>query len=389
MRLDGIRVLDLTRLLPGPYATQLLADAGADVIKIEDTERGDYAREMPPTTDDGISTLFGAVNRGKRSVALDLKSDGGRTAFYDLLEGADVVVESFRPGVAGRLGVDYDAVSERQSDIVYCSLTGYGQDGPYADRPSHDLNCIGLSGLLDMNRRDVDEAPRLPGYQIADIGGGLLAAFAVCSALLSRELGNSGGEYLDVSMTDAVVAFSQAVAPDALRGAAPRPGETPLTGEYPCYGVYEASDGNYVTFGALEPKFFEAFCAAIDRPELADEHMSDDPAVRAALRAELESIFAERTRDEWVSSLADVDTAFGGVYTPEEALEHPQIEARGYVRGPDDGAPRVGFPVRGSDVPRQDGRDLPGHGEHTEAVLEAAGYDAEAVARLKSDSAIR
>jgi crotonobetainyl-CoA:carnitine CoA-transferase CaiB-like acyl-CoA transferase len=367
----------------------LLADAGADVIKIEDTESGDYAREMPPTTDEGISTLFGAVNRGKRSVALDLKSDGGRTAFYDLLEGADVVVESFRPGVAGRLGVDYDAVSERQSDIVYCSLTGYGQDGPYADRPSHDLNCIGLSGLLDMNRRDVDEAPRLPGYQIADIGGGLLAAFAVCSALLSRELGNSGGEYLDVSMTDAVVAFSQAVAPDALRGGAPRPGQTPLTGEYPCYGVYEASDGNYVTFGALEPKFFEAFCAAIDRPELADEHMSDDPAVRAALRAELESIFAERTRDEWVSSLADVDTAFGGVYTPEEALEHPQIEARGYVRGPDDGAPRVGFPVRGSDVPRQDGRDLPGHGEHTEAVLKAAGYDAEAVARLKSDSAIR
>ena len=389
MRLDGIRVLDLTRLLPGPYATQLLADAGADVIKIEDTESGDYAREMRPTTDEGIGALFDAVNRGKRSVALDLKREGGRTAFYDLLDDADVVVESFRPGVAERLGVDYDAVSERRPDVVYCSLTGYGQNGPYADRPSHDLNCIGLSGLLDMNRRSVDETPRLPGYQIADIGGGLLAAFAVCSALLSRELGNSDGEFLDVSMTDAVVAFSQVVAPDALRGSDPRPGETPFTGEYPCYGVYETSDGNHVTFGALEPKFFEAFCAAIDRPELADEHMADDPAVREALRAELESIFEARTRDEWVSFFADVETAFGGVYTPEEALEHPQIEARGYVRRPDDGAPRVGFPVCGSDVSRHDDRELPGHGEHTEAILEAAGHDAEGIAQLRSEGAIK
>ena len=389
MRLDGIRVLDLTRLLPGPYATQLLADAGADVIKIEDTESGDYAREMPPTTDEGVGAIFDAVNRGKRSVALNLKRDAGRAVFYDLLEDADVVVESFRPGVAERLGIDYDSVSERRPDVVYCSLTGYGQNGPYADRPSHDLNCIGLSGLLDMNRRSVDETPRLPGYQIADIGGGLLAAFAVCSALLSRELGNSDGEFLDVSMTDAVVAFSQVVAPDALRGSDPRPGETPFTGEYPCYGVYETSDGNHVTFGALEPKFFEAFCAAVDRPELADKHMADDPAVREALRADLESIFEARTRDEWVSFLGDVETAFGGVYTPEEALEHPQIEARGYVRRPDDGAPRVGFPVCGSDVSRRDDRELPGHGEHTEAILEAAGHDAERIARLRSEGAIK
>jgi len=389
MRLDGIRVLDLTRLLPGPYATQLLADAGADVIKIEDTESGDYAREMPPTTDEGVGAIFDAVNRGKRSVALNLKRDAGRAVFYDLLEDADVVVESFRPGVAERLGIDYDSVSERRPDVVYCSLTGYGQNGPYADRPSHDLNCIGLSGLLDMNRRSVDETPRLPGYQIADIGGGLLAAFAVCSALLSRELGNSDGEFLDVSMTDAVVAFSQVVAPDALRGSDPRPGETPFTGEYPCYGVYETSDGNHVTFGALEPKFFEAFCAAVDRPELADRHMADDPAVREALRADLESIFEARTRDEWVSFLGDVETAFGGVYTPEEALEHPQIEARGYVRRPDDGAPRVGFPVCGSDVSRRDDRELPGHGEHTEAILEAAGHDAERIARLRSEGAIK
>jgi len=388
MRLDGITILDLTRLLPGPYATQLLADAGAEVIKVEDTDTGDYARQMSPMTDRGIGAVFDAVNRGKRSIGLDLKSESGREAFYELLAEADVVVESFRPGVAERLGVDYGTVSDHQPDVIYCSLTGYGQNGPHAERPSHDLNCVGLSGLLDMTRRSVDEAPRTVGYQIADIGGGLLAAFSICAALLSRELGAGGGEYLDVSMTDAVVSFSQALAPAALRGNDPRPGETAFTGKYPCYGVYEAADGNYLTLGALEPKFFEAFCDAVDRPELADEHLSEDPAVRTALRAELEAVFSERSRDEWVAFLADVDTAVDGVYTPQEALEHPQIEARGYVQRPEDGTPRIGFPVCGSDVPERNDGDVPGHGEHTELVLESIGYDSAEIDRLRADGAI-
>ncbi len=388
MRLDGVSVLDLTRLLPGPYATQLLADAGADVIKIEDTDAGDYARRMEPMTEQGIGAVFDAVNRGKRSVGLDLKSESGREAFYELLADADVVVESFRPGVAERLGIDYGTVSDHRSAVIYCSLTGYGQNGPYAERASHDLNCVGLSGLLDMTRRSVDEAPRMPGYQIADIGGGLLAAFSICAALLSRELGDGDGEYLDVSMTDAVVSFSQALAPAALCGDDPRPGETPFTGQYPCYGVYEAKDGNYLTLGALEPKFFETFCAAVDRPELAEEHLSEDPAVRAALRRELEAIVSERSRDEWVEFLADIDTAVGGVYTPQEALEHPQIEARGYVQRPEDGVPRLGFPVCGSDVPERNDGDVPGHGEHTTAVLESVGYDSDEIDRLRSDGAV-
>ena len=389
MRLDGLRVIDLTRLLPGPYATQLLADAGADVIKIEDTGAGDYAREMPPMTEQGVGALFDAVNRGKRSVALDLKSDAGRAALYDLVADADVVVESFRPGVTERLGVDYESVAERRPDIVYCSLTGYGQNGPYADSASHDLNCVGLAGLLDMTRRDGEEAPRMPGYQIADIAGGTLAAFSICGALLSRELGNGDGEYLDVSMTDAVVSLSQAVAPAALTGDDPRPGETPYTGEYPCYGVYETADERYVTFAALEPAFFEAFCTTVDRPELVAEHMADEPAVREALRAELASIFGGRTRDEWVALFADVDAAVGGVYTPEEALEHPQIEARGYVQRPDEGAPRVGFPVRGSDIPDRTGGDIPGHGEHTAALLQSVGYGDDEIDRLRADGAIK
>ncbi|PSQ34938.1 CoA transferase [Halobacteriales archaeon QS_9_70_65] len=342
MRLDGVRVLDLTRLLPGPYATQLLADAGADVVKIEDTDAGDYARHMPPTTDDGVGAVFDAVNRGKRSVAVDLKHEEGRAAFYELVAGADVVVESFRPGVTDRLGVDHETLTDHREDLIYCSLTGYGQSGPYADRAGHDLNYVGLAGLLDMARESVEEAPRPPGYQVADMAGGLLAAFSVCSALLSRELGNTGGEYLDVALTDAVVSFSQAVA----------------------------------------PRFWTAFCEAVDRPDLVGAHMTDDSAELAALRAELTELFRSRTREEWAELAADVDAAVGAVYTPTEALEHPQIRARGYVeRG--GGAPRVGLPLCGSDRPAGADGGPPGHGEHTDEVLTAAGLSATEVERLR------
>ncbi|CAI50196.2 family 3 CoA transferase [Natronomonas pharaonis DSM 2160] len=391
MRLDGVRVLDLTRLLPGPYATQLLADAGADVVKVEDTDAGDYARHMPPLTDDGVGAVFDAVNRGKRSVAIDLKTDAGREAFYALVDDADVVIESFRPGVAERLGVDYGTLSERQPDLVYCSLTGYGQSGPYADRAGHDLNYVGIAGLLDMTRRGTDEAPRVPGYQVADMAGGLLAAFGIVSALLSRELGNTDGEYLDVALTDAVVSFSQALAPEALAGEDPRPGETPLAGAYPWYDVYETADGRYVTLGALEPQFWEAFCDAVDRPDLVEAHMTDDDAERAALRETLADIFGSKTREEWIAALDDVDAAVEAVYTPDEALEHPQIEARGYIDRPADGQPRVGFPLRGSAVPTGGAAegDVPGHGEHTDTLLAAAGLSDEKRARLNDDGVVR
>src|SRR6056297_3088540 len=255
MRLDGIRVLDLSRLLPGPYATQLLADAGAEVIKIEDTDAGDYARVMPPYTDDGVGAIFDAINRGKRSVALDLKSDEGREAFLTLAESADVVFEQFRPGVVDRPGVDYESVRARNENVVYCSLSGFGQTGPHADRVGHDLNYVGMAGLLDMTRADEDSPPQIPGYPVGDMAGGLFAAFSIVGALLSRELGNTGGEYVDVAMTDVVASFSQSIAYDALAGEEPRPGETALTGDGPWYDIYECADGRYVTIAALEPKF--------------------------------------------------------------------------------------------------------------------------------------
>lgn len=388
MRLDDVSVLDLTRLLPGPYATQLLADAGADVVKVEDTGAGDYARYMPPMVQ-GHGAVFDAVNRGKRSVALDLKTDEGENAFYRLVELADVVIESFRPGVVERLGVDYNSLSEHNNELIYCSLTGYGQSGPYADKAGHDLNYLGLAGFLDMTREDEGAKPQLPGYQVADMAGGLMAAFAVVSALLSRELGDGSGEYLDVGLTDAVVSFAQAVAPEVFTGGDPRPGETALTGGYPWYDIYECADGRYVTLAALEPQFWEVFCDAVDHPEWTSLHMTGDDAERAALRESLENLFAERTREEWIDDLAETDSAVDGVYRPAETFEHAQIESRGYIERPEDAAPRVGLPICGPDIQREANVEVPGHGEHTDELLQEIGYETDELGHLRESGVVR
>jgi len=387
MQLDSVQVLDLTRLLPGPYATQLLADAGADVVKVEDTETGDYARHMPPMTDRDVGALFDSVNRGKRSVALDLKSPEGRTAFYRLVETADVVIEGFRPVVADRLEIDYETLTEYNEDLVYCSLSGYGQTGPYAERAGHDLTYVGVTGLLDMTREDASAPPQIPGYQISDFGGGLFAAFSVVGGLLSRELGN-GGEYVDIAMTDVVASFSQALSYEALTGDDPRPGETALTGAVPWYDIYETADGRYVTFAALEEKFWTSFCEEVGREDLLDVHGSDDPAELEAIRDALEELFASRSRDEWLETLSG-ETMVGPVYTPAEALDHPQFEVRGLVERPDDAPPGIGFPAAGSDAPERDDASIPGHGEHTDDLLASVGYDADHRAALRDDGVIR
>jgi len=379
MRLDDVRVLDLTRLLPGPYASQLLADMGADVVKVEEPELGDYAR----MTSDEETGIFQAVNRGKRSVTLDLKADAGREAFLELAAAADVILEGFRPEVMGRLGLDYESVREHNPGIVYCSLSGFGATGPNRDRVGHDLNYIGMAGLLDMTRPDADAAPVIPGYPIADMAGGLFAAFGVLGGLLSRELGDGTGEHVDVAMTDVIVSFSQAVAGQAIAGEDPRPGETTLTGELPCYDVYETADGRYVTLAALEPQFFEAFCAAVDRPDLADEHMAEDPAVRATLREELAEIFRERSQAEWETVLADVDAMVAPVRTPAEVVASEQVEARGLLETSAAGQ-RIGFPaVPSGGLPEGPG-SVPDLGEHTDEVLEEYGVSTEVIEALRA-----
>lgn len=372
MQIDGVRVIDLTRLLPGGYTSQLLAEMGADVIKVEDPAVGDYARDQPPLTEESVGALYTAVNRGKRSVTLDLKSDAGLERLYRLVETADVFFEGFRPGVADRLGIDYDSLCEHNPEIVYCSLSGYGQTGPFRERPGHDLNYAGVAGLLDMTRHDESERPPIPGFPMADLAAGLFAAFGIVSQLLSQRLHpGDGGNYLDVSMTDVGYAFGQVANLEALCGNDPRPGETTLTGKYPCYGVYETADGRYVTLAALEPKFWREFCRVVDRPDLADEHMSSDGAVREALEAELRDLFAARSRGDWRECFDETEVPFGVVNTPKETLDDPHITARDLVQTGPDGrsVPHPVFPIKAARGLEPELIDYPDHGEHTEDVF--------------------
>ena len=264
--LEGVRILDLTRLLPGAYCTLLLADLGADVIKIEEPGRGDYMRWMGPVVGEQ-SALFNALNRNKRSVVLDLKSDHGRTAFLKLAETAGVVVEGNRPGVMDRLSIGWEVLHTLKPSLVLCSITGYGQDGPMAMSAGHDLNYMAAAGALGLN--GAPGGPPLPlGVQVADLGGGGMGgAIAILAALFDVSRGG-GGRHLDVAMMEGALAWTAAVAADAAAGGtAPERGRGRLTGGIPCYRVYSCADG-YLSVGALEPKFWEALCTALDRPDL-------------------------------------------------------------------------------------------------------------------------
>lgn len=343
MRLDGLSVLDFSLTYPGPYCTQLLADLGADVVSVEPPD-GDPTRWLSgPGPGDGV---FAALNRGKDSVALDLTDAGDREHARTLAGDADVVVEGFRPGVAERLGVDYATLAERNPGLVYCSVTGFGQTGPRRDDPAHDLTVSALGGFLDMTRPTPNGRPTIAGYSVVDAATGLAAATAILSALLDRELGDGGGAHLDVSMLDALLSVSQSVAPAALAGEQPRPGETPFTGGDPWYDVYETADGAYLAVGAFEADFWAEFCDAIERPELVDAHGTDDPAVKQATREAVAARIRKQSLEEWLAALDDVDTAVEPVQSLMDTLDSDHVRARDTVRGRESESPYVGFPVR-------------------------------------------
>jgi crotonobetainyl-CoA:carnitine CoA-transferase CaiB-like acyl-CoA transferase len=377
MDLDGVRVLDLSLLLPGPFATQLLADLGADVVSIE-PPGGDPARQLPSVDPSGA--IFGNVNQGKRSATLDLKSDAGRRAFEALATEADVVVEGFRPETARRLGVDYDSVSAYNPDVVHCSITGFGLTGPLSDRPAHGLTVTGLAGFLDQNRSAPDAEPTVPEFSVTDQSTGLVAALSILGGLLSRELGG-GGCHVDAAMLESVLSLSGNVAPRALAGQEITPGAGPFTGQFPWYDLYECADGGYVTLAALEEPFWESFCSAIDRPDLVDRHGSTDPAVLEALRAELTALFEQRTRDEWIAELPE-SSMVGPVRSLAEALDGRHVRERNLVDRRGD--PRIGFPAL-VDGTRPTASGVPAPGEHTAEVLLEAGADDALVDRVTGD----
>ncbi|MEJ7785422.1 MAG: CaiB/BaiF CoA-transferase family protein [Solirubrobacteraceae bacterium] len=393
--LEGVRVLDLTRLLPGGYCSLLLADFGADVVKVEDTQMGDYIRWSPPyvegAEESAKGALFLALNRNKRSVRIDLKNDRGREILLRLVKDADVLLEGFRPGVLDRLGVGYETLLEANPGLVICPITGYGQDGPYRDRSGHDMNYLGLIGVLGMQGEAPDRTPVQGAGQMADLGGGgLMAAFGVLAALHHRDR-TGEGQVVDVSMADGALSWMAMVAPGVLMGAAPpERGRDTLTGGFVCYRPYECADG-WVTFGALEPKFFTAWCRGVGREDLIEKQF-EAPGTPA--HAELEAVFRERTRDEWQAFAAEVDCCLEPVLDMAEALDSELVRARGMVveiEQPGAAAPvaLLGVPVKMSATPGDPHRlPGPGLGEHTEEVLREAGFAAEEIADLVDTGAV-
>lgn len=368
--LSGVKILDLTRLLPGGYATQLLADLGAEVLKVEDPWQGDYIRWMKPLipgTED--SAFYWALNRNKKSILINLKSSEGKETFFKLLKEYDIVVEGFRTGVMESLGLSYEKLKAINPALIFCSISGYGQDGPYRLRSGHDLNYLAIAGALGLTGQS-GGPPVPPAVQVADIGGGaLMAVTGILSAYIAREK-NGKGQHIDVSMLDGVVSwmgmlFAQLAAKDP----ALKRGEGPLTGGDVCYAVYKTRDERYMSLGALEPKFWQAFCEAVGRLDLVEKQFTRDPEVRG----EMERIFQGRTQIEWIQFFAGRDVCCEPVLEPEEVLEHPQIKARRlFLNLPHPLGENVNVPANPLKFHGEEelpDKPPPGFGEQTEEIL--------------------
>jgi crotonobetainyl-CoA:carnitine CoA-transferase CaiB-like acyl-CoA transferase len=382
MPLTGIRVLDLTRLLPGAYCTMLLADMGADVVKVEEPALGDHMRWTPPLVD-GQSALFNALNRNKRSLTLNLKSEAGRDLLLRLVDGADVLVEGNRPGVMPRLGLGWDVLHARNPNLVMCSITGYGQDGPFASRPGHDINYMATSGALGLNGPR-EGAPVPLAVQVADIGGGgLQPAVAILGALVAVERGGHG-RWIDASMTDGAVSWLSMSLAALGGGEQVSRGDQRLSGRYACYRVYPCMDGGFYSVGALEPKFWATLCDVLERPDLFDLQFAEGKK-GVGVHEAMESLFRMRTRSEWEHKLGGLDVCCEPVLDLDEVATHPQVAARGLITNTP-----TGVEVRPAVPLRPDWRrlDAPALGEHTAEILAGIGVDAQRLEGLRNEGSV-
>jgi len=388
--LDGIKVLDLARLLPGNFCTLLLADYGADVLKIEDTDRGDYGRWYPPLVRTQ-SAYFLGLNRNKRSMKLNLKTDRGRAIFMQLAERSDVILEGFRPGVTARLGIGYDAVRKVNTGIIYCSISGFGQDGPYRDKVGHDINYIGIGGILGITGQR-EGPPVIPASQIADIGaGGMMATIGILLALAHRRK-TGRGQYIDISMLDGVISWLSMFASEYFAdGEIPQRGAMRLNGLYPCYRVYRAKDDKYITIGALEERFWKNLCRALGREDLTPHQYATGPQGDEVV-SQLEEIFRTKTKDEWVEYLEKFEICHGPVNDFQETFSDPQVLHRRMVLEADHPTEgrikQVGFPIKLSETPGRMRLPSPGYGEHTREVLRELGYTGEDIEVLEKSGVI-
>ena len=387
--LAGIRVLDLSLQLPGPFCTMMMADYGADVIKVDEPQP--RMRNPFSAAEAGTGAVERYLNRGKRSVTLNLKAGEGKEIFRKLASTADVVVEGFRPGVVNRLGVDSGTLSVVNPRLVYCSISGYGQTGPMRDTAGHDINYISYAGVLGACGRK-GEPPTLPPVQIGDLfGGSMMALSGILMALLDR--GKTGrGRVVDVSMTDGALSMLSLHAAAALAGEIdPVRGDMMLTGMFPCYETYRCSDGGYVSVGPLEAWFWKGFVEGLGRPDLLDgQYATGEEGAR--VKAELSKVFATRTRDDWVRAFAGKDVCVSPVLSIAEALSHPNTEARGMVLpvpSPLGGTDRQpGMPIKIGGV-AETPRRAPLLGEHDDEVLSVLGYSEGEIALLREKGVVR
>jgi crotonobetainyl-CoA:carnitine CoA-transferase CaiB-like acyl-CoA transferase len=367
--LSRFRMLDLSRQLPGPFCSMLLADLGMDVLSV-----------CAPTDPMGMGIPL--LGRNKRSLTLNLKAPEGRAIFHRLAREADVVLEGSRPGAAARLGIDYETLRQLNPRLVYCSISGYGQDGPYCDRVGHDVNYLGFAGVIGLTG-PAGGAPVIPGVQIADIGGGaLMAAVGILAALAGREQ-TGEGQFVDIAMMDGALSWQVVHAMRFLADKQePARGDTLLTGHHSCYAVYETKDGRHVTVGALEPHFWRTLCQRLGLPAFIEKQF-DEGAKREEMFRVVGARFREKTMAEWVAELADLDICFGPVATLSEALADPQARHRGMVVDLDGGRRTLGNPIKLSATPPTIRSAPPELGEHTEQVLSALGYSRGDIAGLR------
>jgi crotonobetainyl-CoA:carnitine CoA-transferase CaiB-like acyl-CoA transferase len=376
--LHNIRILDLTRLLPGAICTMFLADLGADVVKVEDPVAGDYARWTPPYIN-GQGAFFLASNRNKRSIILNLKDKAGQAILHKLVERADVVIEGFRPGVTSRLGVDAATLQAINPRLVYCSLSGWGQTGGYAEMSGHDLNYVALSGLLGSMA-----SPQPLGGQIADVGGAYAGALAIVSALLGRER-TGKGDIIDIALFEAAMPFAMYQWVESAVGFSTG-GMGSLTGGSAFYQVYISSDGQPMAFAPIEPKFWENFCNVVAHPEWIPIHTR--PEQQAFLKEQLTALFATQTAQAWHDQLYHADCCFTLITPPEKLLNDPQVQARGMAGMGENGVPWMRTPIQLSSGTVTH-TPAPAYGEHTRAVLQEAGYSEAEVMAISENAVIR
>lgn len=393
--LEGIRILDLSRLAPGPFCSMLLGDMGADILLIEAPPNRLHATASISNPrgqgeDAARSTAYNALGRNKKSMVLDLRSDEGRKIFYKLAESADVVLEGFRPGVVKRLGVDYETLRKINDRIVFCSLSGYGQDGPYVGLVGHDINYISIGGALGMIGWP-GGPPAIPLNIVADFaGGGLHAAYGILLALVARQT-TGKGQYVDIAMSDGVIQLLSALASGYFgSGAIPERGTTVLNGALPNYGVYECKDGKWLSLGSLEPHFFANLCRVMGREDLI-EHQSN-AAKFSEMRAHFAEQFRTRNRDEWFTTLQETDICAAPVYSLDEVFTDPhnlhrkmmvEVEAPGVGK-----VKQVGISVKLSETPGKVRFTSSTPGQHTDETLKSLGFSADQVAKLRQEGVV-